>query len=173
MEKEFPIHRSFDWGNRQVCSIWFSGLKYVTFVMWNRPILCATATAASFSKRPLGSSFHINWWLRIAEEIGGVMRVRVKAAHNYVTIVKMLEFRQRGCNRPHIVATASAVDSVRQYMCAVNVWCRAALRVRQECDAHVASAIDFRLIKLIWNHSNSFVHFKVNNVFKRFVFLVI
>lgn len=47
------------------------------------------------------------------------MRVRVKAAHNYATNVKMREFRLRSCNRPRIVATASVVDSAANlYTCA-------------------------------------------------------
>lgn len=62
MEKEFPIYRWFDKRNRQDFKISLSGLNYVTFVIWNWSILRAFAIAAPFSKRSLGSPFHINWW---------------------------------------------------------------------------------------------------------------
>lgn len=43
------------------------------------------------------------------------MRVRVKAARNYATIVKMREFRLRGCNHPRSVA--SAAESTPSRLC--------------------------------------------------------
>lgn len=128
----FTAHLVLRTLSRGFFNISFSGLNCVT-CLWNRSILCAIATVASFSKRLAGSPFHINWWF-YSWGNRGIMRVRVKTAHNYATIVKMREFRLRGCNRPHIVATTGAVDSV----VAVALCCAS--------DTCAMRAIDFRVI---------------------------